>query len=101
MRTAPVSLRLPITRWAGDGDSLRSVGVTTMPSRSARNGCSSRSTISSSWSDAKNSSQIDRVFLVAVSGIAAGALLARLRRPTLARRPAGMREAADGLGGAG
>ncbi|HEX3202355.1 MAG TPA: MFS transporter [Actinomycetes bacterium] len=43
----------------------------------------------------------DRAFLVAASGIAAGALLARLRRPTLARRPAGMREAADGLGGAG
>jgi predicted MFS family arabinose efflux permease len=43
----------------------------------------------------------DRAFLVAASGIAVGALLARLRRPTLARRPAGMREAADGLGGAG
>jgi predicted MFS family arabinose efflux permease len=43
----------------------------------------------------------DRAFLVAAAGTAAGALLARLRRPVLARRPAGMREAPDGLGGAG
>jgi MFS family permease len=42
-----------------------------------------------------------RAFLVAAAGIAAGALLARLRRPVLAGRPAGMREAPDGLGGAG
>jgi MFS family permease len=42
-----------------------------------------------------------RAFLVAAAGIAAGALLARLRRPVLARRRAGMREAPDGLGGAG
>jgi predicted MFS family arabinose efflux permease len=43
----------------------------------------------------------DRAFLVAAAGIAAAALLARLRRASLARRPAGMREAADGLGRAG
>ena len=43
----------------------------------------------------------DRTFLVAAAGIAAGTLLARLRRPALAARPAGMREAPDGLGGAG
>jgi predicted MFS family arabinose efflux permease len=43
----------------------------------------------------------DRAFLVAAAGIAAGTLLARLRRPALAVRPAGMREAPDGLGGTG
>jgi len=43
----------------------------------------------------------DRAFLAAAGGVAAAALLARLRRPTLAVRPAGMREAAEGLGRAG
>jgi MFS family permease len=43
----------------------------------------------------------DRAFLAAAAGIAAAALLARLRRPSLARRPTGMREAADGLGHTG
>jgi predicted MFS family arabinose efflux permease len=43
----------------------------------------------------------DRAFLVAAGGVAAAALLARLRRPTLAARSAGMREAAEGLGRAG
>jgi predicted MFS family arabinose efflux permease len=43
----------------------------------------------------------DRAFLVAAGGVAAAALLARLRRPALAVRPAGMREAAEGLGRAG
>jgi MFS family permease len=43
----------------------------------------------------------DRAFLVAAAGIAAGTLLARLRRPALAARPIGMREAPDGLGRAG
>ena len=43
----------------------------------------------------------DRAFLVAAAGIAAGALLARVRRPALAWRPTGMREAPDGLGGTG
>jgi MFS family permease len=43
----------------------------------------------------------DGAFLVAAAGIAAGTLLARLRRPALAARPAGMREAPDGLGGTG
>jgi predicted MFS family arabinose efflux permease len=43
----------------------------------------------------------DRAFLVAAAGVAAAALLTRARRPTLARRPAGMREAPDGLGRAG
>jgi MFS family permease len=43
----------------------------------------------------------DRAFLVAAAAIAAGTLLARLRRPALAGPPAGMREAPDGLGGTG
>jgi MFS family permease len=43
----------------------------------------------------------DGAFLVAAAGIAAGTLLARLRRPALAARPTGMREAPDGLGGTG
>jgi MFS family permease len=43
----------------------------------------------------------DRAFLVAAAAIAAGTLLARLRRPALAAPPAGMREAPDGLGGTG
>jgi MFS family permease len=44
---------------------------------------------------------IDRAFLVAAAGVAAAALLARLRRPALAARPAGMRPAPEGLGRAG
>jgi MFS family permease len=40
----------------------------------------------------------DRAFLVAAAGVAAAALLGRLRRPVLAGAPAGMREAAEGLG---
>ena len=40
----------------------------------------------------------DRAFLVAAAGVAAAALLARLRRNALAGGPAGMPEAADGLG---
>ncbi len=40
-------------------------------------------------------------FLIAAAGVAAAALLARLRRPALAARPAGMQEVADGLGRAG
>jgi MFS family permease len=40
----------------------------------------------------------DRAFLVAAAGVAAAALLGRLRRPVLAGPPAGMREAAEGLG---
>jgi predicted MFS family arabinose efflux permease len=43
----------------------------------------------------------DRSFLVAAGGIAAAALLARLRRSALAGTSAGMPEAADGLGRAG
>jgi predicted MFS family arabinose efflux permease len=43
----------------------------------------------------------DRAFLVAAAGVAAAALLARLRRNALAGGPAGMPEAADGLGRAG
>jgi predicted MFS family arabinose efflux permease len=43
----------------------------------------------------------DRAFLVAASGVAAAALLARLRRPALAAIPAGMPEPAGGLGRAG
>jgi predicted MFS family arabinose efflux permease len=43
----------------------------------------------------------DRAFLVAAGGVAAAVLLARLRRPALAVRPAGMPEAAEGLGRAG
>jgi MFS family permease len=43
----------------------------------------------------------DRAFLVAAAGVAAAALLARARRPVLAVRRAGMREAAEGLGPAG
>ena len=43
----------------------------------------------------------DRSFLVAAGGIAAAALLARLRRTALAGAPAGMREAPEGLGRAG
>jgi MFS family permease len=42
----------------------------------------------------------DRAFLIAAAGVAAAALLARLRRPVLAA-PAGMRELSDGLGRAG
>jgi MFS family permease len=40
-------------------------------------------------------------FLAAAAGVAAAALVARLRRQALAGEPAGMREAADGLGRAG
>jgi MFS family permease len=40
----------------------------------------------------------DRAFLVAAAGVAAAALLGRLRRPVLAGAPAGMREAVEGLG---
>jgi predicted MFS family arabinose efflux permease len=40
-------------------------------------------------------------FLAAAGGVAAGALLARLRRPALAAPRPGMREAREGLGGAG
>jgi MFS family permease len=43
----------------------------------------------------------DRAFLVAACGVAAAALLARLRRPALAVRRAGMPEPAEGLGRAG
>jgi MFS family permease len=43
----------------------------------------------------------DRAFLVAAGGVAAAALLGRLRRPVLAGAPAGMREAAEGLGRTG
>jgi predicted MFS family arabinose efflux permease len=43
----------------------------------------------------------DRAFLVAAGGVAAAVLLARLRRPALAVRAAGMPEAAEGLGRAG
>jgi predicted MFS family arabinose efflux permease len=43
----------------------------------------------------------DRAFLVAAAGVAAATLLARLRRDALAGGPAGMPEAADGLGRAG
>jgi predicted MFS family arabinose efflux permease len=43
----------------------------------------------------------DRAFLVAAAGVAAAALLARLRRNALAAGPAGMPEAADGLERAG
>ncbi|HYN16736.1 MAG TPA: MFS transporter, partial [Actinomycetes bacterium] len=44
---------------------------------------------------------VDRAFLVAAAGVAAAALLARLRRSALAGGPAGMREATDGLGRTG
>jgi MFS family permease len=40
----------------------------------------------------------DRAFLVAAGGVAAAALLGRVRRPVLAGAPAGMPEAAEGLG---
>ena len=43
----------------------------------------------------------DRTFLVGAGGIAAAALLARLRRPALTAAPAGMPEPAGGLGRAG
>jgi MFS family permease len=43
----------------------------------------------------------DRAFLVAAGGVAAAVLLARLRRPALAVRRAGMPEPAEGLGRAG
>ncbi|HET9289507.1 MAG TPA: MFS transporter [Actinomycetes bacterium] len=43
----------------------------------------------------------DRSFLVAAGGIAAAALVARMRRPALAGTPPGMPEASDGLGRAG
>jgi MFS family permease len=43
----------------------------------------------------------DRAFLIAAAGVAAAALLARLRRPALAAVPAGMREATEGLGRTG
>jgi MFS family permease len=43
----------------------------------------------------------DRSFLIAAAGIAAAALLARVRRPVLAVAPAGMREATEGLGRTG
>lgn len=40
----------------------------------------------------------DGAFLVAAGGVAAAALLGRVRRPALAGAPAGMPEAAEGLG---
>jgi predicted MFS family arabinose efflux permease len=43
----------------------------------------------------------DRAFLVAAAGVAAAALLARLRRQALTAVPAGMPAAVDGLGRAG
>jgi MFS family permease len=43
----------------------------------------------------------DRAFLVAAAGVAAAALLARLRRPSLTAAPAGMPEPTGGLGRAG
>jgi predicted MFS family arabinose efflux permease len=43
----------------------------------------------------------DRAFLIAAAGVAAAALLARLRRPALAAVPAGMRGATEGLGRTG
>ncbi|MET0227346.1 MAG: MFS transporter, partial [Actinomycetes bacterium] len=43
----------------------------------------------------------DRAFLVAAGGVAAAALLGRVRRPVLAGAPAGMPEAAEGLGRTG
>jgi predicted MFS family arabinose efflux permease len=43
----------------------------------------------------------DRAFLVAAAGVAAAAVLARLRRNALAAAPSGMPEAADGLERAG
>jgi len=43
----------------------------------------------------------DRSFLIAAAGIAAAALLARVRRPVLAGARAGMREAPEGLGRTG
>src|SRR5829696_2832794 len=43
----------------------------------------------------------DRAFLVAAGGVAAAALLARLRRPALTAAPTGMPEPAGGLGRAG
>src|SRR5688572_882200 len=45
--TLPVSLRLPMTLAPGEGDSLARLGVTRMPSSSARRGYSQTSTISS------------------------------------------------------
>ena len=43
----------------------------------------------------------DRAFLVAAGGVAAAALLGRVRRPVLAGAPAGMRETPKGLGRTG
>ena len=43
----------------------------------------------------------DRAFLVAAGGVAAAALLGRVRRPVLAGAPAGMRETPQGLGRTG
>jgi predicted MFS family arabinose efflux permease len=43
----------------------------------------------------------DRAFLVAAGGVAAAALLGRVRRPVLAGAPSGMRKAAEGLGRTG
>jgi MFS family permease len=43
----------------------------------------------------------DRAFLLAAAGVAAAALLARLRRPALSVPAAGMQAAGDGLGRAG
>ena len=73
-----MSLRLPITRCTGNGNSLSSVGVTMIPSASARCGCSSRSTISSSCPEAKCSSQIALALAMARSEF--GALPATYRR---------------------
>jgi len=44
---------------------------------------------------------IDAAFLIAAGGVAAAALLARLRRHALAAPPAGMPETREGLGRAG
>jgi MFS family permease len=44
---------------------------------------------------------IEAAFLIAAGCVAAAALLARLRRPTLAADPTGMREAPEGLGRTG
>jgi hypothetical protein len=66
-KTWCLSLRLPINRCTGNGNSLRSVGVTMIPSAKARAGWSSRSTISSLCLAAKCSSQIAFTLAIARS----------------------------------
>src|SRR6185503_10198889 len=83
MSTWFVSLRLPITRCTGNGNNLRRVGVTMMPSASARFGCSSRSTISSSCPEAKCSSQMARQLAIARTEF--GAFPATYRRNRIPR----------------